>query len=101
MDESGEVAAWARQTDDQAASDRIDHIHEHHRYSISFSLQRNGRRRSHTNDHVWPLAEQLPCENRELIGVCRRPAIIERYIAAFNPSMFLEPLAQGRCIGLR
>src|SRR5262249_28662397 len=102
--ESRGIAAWPRQTLDEAAADRIGNLHENDRDRAGYLLKRGEPRIALNQNDVWHQADQLCRVGSKALDVAGDGAILDVDVTTFCPpklSQFLHERWYRFWTGLR
>src|SRR6516165_7624575 len=91
----GDVAARARETRDDAGADRIARGREHDRDRRCRLLCCEGSPSVLGNDDIDLEPNELVCELAQTLGVPLGPTILDREIAALDPTQLAHSLHKG------
>src|SRR6266699_6808159 len=100
MSESGDVAAWSRQTLDKTLADRVHDLHEHERNGARRLSEGPQDRSGSAEDHIRCLAHHLYGVRAHAVCVATGPVVVDPKVAALRPSKILKPPPEDGDAGL-
>ena len=93
---TGDVAAWPRQTVDDAGGDRIADVREHDGYGAGGLLQCLNAWGGRGQNDVRRERQKLLGISAKTTGIARCPAIVDPHVAPVGPAQLLQSLLESR-----